>query len=100
MLGARVQRRAPHKACPSVSHRALPSVQMELTEPVSKLQEYAEMVTGIPQSHQLLVHNTKAVPLNGSIGSAQIGSGDMIIVVKQSPEDREKMMQQQHQVCC
>lgn len=73
-------------------------MQIDSDDAISKLHEYAEMVSGIPHTHQLLVLNNKPLQSSGSIGAAQVADGDMILVVQRTPEQRQQMQQQQQQV--
>lgn len=58
-------------------------MQLESTNPVSKLKEVVEVLSGIAPSKQILLLNGQAIKDHPSLQAANVSDGDVIMVVEQ-----------------
>jgi hypothetical protein len=68
-------------------------MQLESTDPVSKLKETVEMLSGIAPSDQALLFNGQTIQDHPSLQAANVSDGDVIMVVEQQLQQ----LQHQHQ---
>jgi hypothetical protein len=71
-------------------------MQLESTDPVSKLKETVEMLSGIVPSDQALIFNGQTIQDHPSLQAANVSDGDVIMVVEQQPQQLQHQTQATH----